>query len=46
MIPIISFVCMFGVFVGATILTLLKSKNRVDQLSQLPLDDEFNEEKK
>jgi len=44
MIPIISFVCMFGVFLGATIFTLLKSKSSVKHLSHLPLDEDSNDE--
>ena len=43
-IPVVSFVCLFGVFLGATIITLLKSKSSVKHLSHLPLDDDSNDE--
>lgn len=43
LIPIISFVCVFGVFLGATIITLLKSKRTVKRLSRLPLDEDSND---
>lgn len=46
LIPIISFVCLFGVFLGATIITLLKSKKSVERLSHLPLDEDSNDEKR
>lgn len=38
-LPAISFVCLFVVFVGATIKALLAAKGKTEKMAALPLDD-------